>query len=271
MKYLPTLIGFLLLALTAAPLFAADFDHDHAVWDELVKKHVVWINDGVASEVDYVGFQKDRDRLKTYLDDLSAVSSDEFQGWTKDDQLAFLINAYNAFTIELILTEYPEIDSIKDIGGFLSNPWKQEFFVLLGEERHLDWVEHERIREPGVYNDPRIHAGVNCASIGCPALRDEAFVGARIDAQLEDQMKRFLRDETRNRYNAEEGELQVSKIFDWFESDFNSGWMGYNSHKEFFADYAEELADTPEDREKVKNGDYDLDFLNYDWGLNDVS
>ncbi|MFP4307024.1 MAG: DUF547 domain-containing protein [Desulfococcaceae bacterium] len=141
----------------------------------------------------------------------------------------------------------------------------------LAEARHLDRVEHERIREPGVYNDPRIHAGVNCASIGCPALRDEAFVGARIDGQLEDQMKRFLRDETRNRYNAQEGELQVSKVFDWFESDFNSGWMGYDSHQEFFADYVEELADTPEGREKVKNGDYDLEFLDYDWGLNDVS
>lgn len=271
MKNAPTLIAFLVLALTAVPLFAADFDHSHSVWDDLLKKHVVWINGGVASEVDYAGFQKDRGRLKTYLDDLSAVSSEEFQRWTKDRQLAFLINAYNAFTIELIMTEYPKLESIKDIGGLFSNPWKKEFFTLLGGKRNLDWIEHERIRQPGVYDDPRIHAGVNCASIGCPALRDEAFVGTRIDTQLEDQMKRFLGDQTRNRYNAEAGELRVSKIFDWFKKDFTSGYMGYDSRKEFFADYAEELADTPEGREKVKKGEYDLEFLDYDWGLNDLS
>lgn len=262
----------LIVALTVStPAAAAEFDHQHSTWDRLVKDHVQWIQDGAASVADYAGFQKDRDTLRTYLDQLSGVSMDTFQSWTKDRQLAFLINAYNAFTVELILTEYPDLESIKDLGSFLSSPWKKEFFTLLGEERHLDWVEHDMIRRDGLYNDPRIHTAVNCASIGCPALRDEAFTAEKLDRQLADQMRRFLRDKSRNRYNPETGELEVSKIFDWYREDFNRGWMGYDSLKGFLADYADLLADKPAHVEKIRKRQVEISFLDYDWALNDLS
>ena len=87
--------------------------------------------------------------------------------------MAFLINAYNAFTIELVLTEYPKLKSIKDIGSIVRSPWKKSFYMLLGEQRNLDWIEHEQLRPH--YNDPRIHTAIVCASIGCPALKPEPY------------------------------------------------------------------------------------------------
>ena len=125
---------------------------------------------------------------------MSAVPPAEFERWSREQQMAFLVNAYNAFTVELILTRWPDLKSIKDLGSLLQSPWKKKFFVLLGEERHLDWIEHEQLRPR--YQDPRVHAAVNCASIGCPALRPEAFVAPRLDAQFDDGMQRFMSDRT---------------------------------------------------------------------------
>lgn len=270
MKFFPMLIGLFVFSLSVAPVSGSDFDDRHTTWDRLLRAHVRWIDDGVNTQVDYAGFRKDRDRLKGYLDGLSAVSMDRFQSWPRDTRLAFLLNAYNAFTVELILTAYPDLQSIRELRRFFIGPWKQRFFTLLGEKRHLDWIEHEIIREPGVYDDPRIHAAVNCASIGCPALRDEAYVAEKLDDRMEDQMRRFLRDKSRNRYDPASGRLEVSKIFDWYGEDFEQGHRGWHSLREFFADYADLLADTPEDREKVRAGDYRLEFLEYDWSLNNV-
>ena len=141
--------------------------------------------------------------------------------------MAFLINAYNAFTVEKILTRYPDIKSIRDFGKVFGNPWKDKFFTLLGQECTLDGIEHEMLRKHGAYDEPRVHFAVNCASIGCPMLREEAYVAERLDAQLEEQAERFLSDRTRNRYSAQTGALEVSKIFDWFKEDWTSGYRGF--------------------------------------------
>ena len=253
------------------PVQAGAFDHTHTLWNELLAKHVQWISGGAASQVDYAGFKTDILSLEAYLNELSAVAQTEFDAWGKDQQLAFLINAYNAFTIQLILTEYPDVASIKDLGSFFTNPWKKKFFTLLEEKRYLDWIEHEMIRKPGVYDDPRIHAAVNCASIGCPALRAEAFVAGALDSQLEDNMRRFLMDKSRNRYNSRTGMLEVSKVFDWYREDFQKGYLGFHSLKEFFAGYADLLANTPEGQQEVGKGRAKIIFLKYDWDLNDAS
>jgi hypothetical protein len=115
----------------------------------------------------------------------------------------------------------------------------------------------------------KAHARVVCASIGCPMLRPEAFTAEKLDAQLDDGMKRFLADSTRNRYDAGSGKLHVSKIFDWYGKDFEKAHKGYDSLKTTFARHAAQLAATPEAQAKVRNGDYKLDFLEYDWKLND--
>ena len=266
------LIRSLMLLLALAPAAApAGFDHGHGAWDRLLAEHVIWVRDGVASRVDYAGFQRDREALQAYLGALSAVGPEAFAGWSRDRRLAFLINAYNAFTVALILTEYPDLESIKDLGGLFSSPWKQRFFTLLGEKRHLDWIEHERIREPGVYDEPRIHFAVNCASIGCPALRPEAYVAGRLDAQLEDSTRRFLADRTRNRYHPETDTLRVSSVFDWYAQDFQRGWNGADSVREFLAGYAGQLADRPAHQARIRAQQTGLDYLDYDWALNDLA
>ena len=180
--------------------------------------------------------------------------------------MAFLINAYNGYTIELILTKYPKIESIKEIGGVFSSPWKQEFFTLLGEKRHLDWIEHEQLRPK--YKEPRIHAAVNCASIGCPALRNEAFTASKLNTQLDDGMRRFLSDPSRNR--VKNGQLQVSPIFKWFAEDFEKGHQGFTSLKDVFAKWAKHMDPAPEIADKIASRSLPVTYTEYDWSLNDI-
>ena len=269
--------ALLLLTLPFGGAAAQGFDHEHKAWTALLKKHVVLVDGGKSSQVRYAGFQQDRTSLKGYLDALSKVTQAEFDGWSKAQKMAFLINAYNAYAVEKILTRYPDIKSIWDFGKIFSNPFKDRFFTLLGRESYLDQIEHEVMRKPGAYDEPRVHFAVNCASIGCPMLREEAYVAGRLDAQLEEQTRRFLSDRTRNRYNADGGRLEVSRIFDWFKEDWTSGYRGFEgkaepirSREQYFAGYAALLADSPEHRKLVQGEKAGLAFLDYDWRLNDI-
>jgi hypothetical protein len=249
---------------------AAGFDHAHAAWTALLRKHVRLLRGGQTTQVAYAGFAADRAALKAYLDSLSAVTPAAFSGWSKPERQAFLINAYNAFTVELILTKYPDLKSIKDLGSLLSNPWKPKWVALLGGKVSLDDIEHAMLRKRGDYDDPRVHFAVNCASIGCPALREEAFVAARLDAQMDEQTLRFMSDRTRNRFNAQRGRLELSKIFDWYGEDFRLGHRSIDSLPAFAARYADQLADAPADRQRIRAGGVDIAFTDYDWALNDV-
>jgi Protein of unknown function, DUF547 len=244
------------------------FAFDHSAFDALLKKNVVQLDGGKASQVKYADFAKDRAQFKAYLDSISKVPAAEFKTWNKNEQLAFLINAYNAYTIELILTKYPDLKSIKDFGTTFTSPWKKKFFTLLGEEKALDDIEHGMIRAEGVYNDPRIHFVVNCASIGCPPLRNEAITAAKLDAQLDDSAAKFLSDRSRNRYAS--GSLTLSKIFDWYGKDFAKGWKGYTSLNQFIAKYSDALADNAADKQTLAEGKFKLSFSDYDWNLNDA-
>jgi hypothetical protein len=271
------LVAGLLPAVIASGAAAQGFDHEHAAWTALLRKHVVLVDGGKASQVRYAGFQQDRSALKNYLASLSKVTLPEFEGWSKAQRMAFLINAYNAFTVEKILDRYPDIRSIWDFGKFFGNPFKDRFFTLLGRASSLDQIEHEMLRKPGAYDEPRVHFAVNCASIGCPMLREEAYVAERLDAQLEEQARRFLSDRSRNRYSAERGVLEVSKIFDWFNEDWTSGYRGIEgkgepirSREQYFAAYATLLADSPAHQKPILDQKAGLRFLDYDWALNDA-
>jgi hypothetical protein len=239
----------IVLALALAALPARAFDH--SPWDALLNRHVVVLPGAHASQVDYAGFARDRAALKAYLASLSRVARGEFDAWPQDARKAFLINAYNAFTVEKILTRYPDIGSIWDFGRIFGNPFKDKFFRLLGGPMSLDGIEHGMLRRRGDYDDPRIHYAVNCASVGCPMLREEAYVARRVGRQLDEQAERFLSDRSRNRFR--DGRLEVSKIFDWFKEDFEP-------RAQYVARYADALGDP--------GGDVPIDFLDYDWSLN---
>jgi hypothetical protein len=237
------------LALVATPVAA--FDHSHAAWDALLRKHVVLLEGGKVSQLRYAGMAQERAALRQYLQELSSVGEAEFQALSAPQQVAFLINAYNAYTVEKILTRYPDIRSVWDFGKFFGNPFRDEFFSLLGRKSSLDAIEHGILRKR--YAEPRIHFALNCASVGCPMLREEAYVAPRLEQQLEEQTVRFLSDRSRNRYR--DGRLEVSMIFDWFREDFEP-------REAFLLRYAALLGVPPGARPK-------LAFLDYDWSLND--
>lgn len=257
-----------LLIVIMAGLATPALAFDHQQWDDLLGAHVSEHRDGVASAVDYDGMASDQAALDDYLARLSAVDNATFKGFSDAEKLAFLINAYNAFTVKLILKQDSRPDSIRDIGSIFSGPWSQRFFTLLGEERTLDELEHQMIRGNPALMDPRIHFAVNCASIGCPALRPEAYTGERLDAQLADSTRRFLSDRRRNRYDAEAGVLRVSSIFDWYQEDFedSAGSLG-----DYLLQYADALALPAGARRDLEAGDLPIRFLDYDWSLNTAS
>ena len=190
--------GLALLVAAALPAPASGFDHEHRAWTRLLGAHVRQGPGGVSSRLSYRGLLAERCALQAYLHALSAVAPAQFQGWGRAQQLAFLINAYNAFTVERVLGAYPGLASIKELGKLFQSPWKQRFVALLGQTLSLDDIEHGLIRAPGRFDEARIHFALVCASASCPMLRNEAFVATRLPQQLEDGLRRFLSDRSRN-------------------------------------------------------------------------
>lgn len=271
-------VGLVLMVMLAASSSLAD-PFSHTRWATILQQHVEMVRDGQASRVDYAGINRDHALLLAYLTDMSKVTKKTFDGWPKAQQLAFLINAYNAWTVEFILSRYPDIESIKDLGSFFASPWKKEFVNLLGETRSLDDIEHNLIRGSGRYNEPRIHFAVNCASIGCPALLNDAYVGDKLDEQLASVTENFLRD--RNRHYFANGELHISPIFKWYKADFEQGWNGMHSVSQFLAAYAVALGVQDSGSEIIVNGkpvserlreeSLGISYTDYNWDLNDVA
>jgi hypothetical protein len=240
----------------------------HKDWQDLLSQHVKPVNQGHSSAVDYPAMLQDRTKLQGYLNQLSQITQTEFDAWDTSSQLAWLINAYNAWTVELILTKYPDVDSIKDLGGFFSSPWDKSFIPLLGKTRSLNDIEHKLIRGSDRYKDPRIHFAVNCASIGCPALREEAYTGAKLEQQLNAQTERFLSDSSRN--YAKGDTVYVSAIFKWYGDDFAKGFGGADSVDAFLLLYPSALKLSPALQSTAAKQQLDIDFLDYDWSLNAV-
>lgn len=213
-----------------------------SIYNNLLQKHVS--NSGV---VDYKSFKKDEEKLATYISYLQETTPQE--SWSNNKQKAFWINAYNAYTLQLILENYP-LNSIMDINKNGKTAWKIPFAKVGGETYTLDYIEHEILRKK--LFDPRIHVGVNCASISCPKLANTAFTENNIDATLENLMKAFVNDNTRNKIA--KNTIEISSLFDWFTEDFtkNSSLIAYlNTYSET----------------KI-NSDATISYLKYDWSLN---
>ncbi len=240
---------------TAAPVMrlnqSASFDHAHTEWGTLLGNHVHGVS------VDYRGMKEERGALAGYLAELSRVAEGEFEQWTRDQRLAFLINAYNAFTVNLILARFP-VDSIRDIGP--GSPWKRKSIPLLGKLRSLDEIEHKMIRRG--FSEPRIHFAINCASVSCPELRAEAFTAGRLENQLEDAALRFLRDPGKNRFDQSRQILLLSKIFDWYEEDFEDGPSGVRGF------VAARITDEETIQRRIRSRAVRVKYLKYDWSLN---
>ena len=232
------------------PATTAAAPPSHAQFNKLLKKHV-----DARGMVNYKGFAKDKTDLKSYLDLLGKNAPAD--SWSKDDQLAYWINAYNAFTIQLILDHYP-IKSIKDIGAnikipFINTPWDVKFIKIGGETYDLNNIEHGIIRKK--FSEPRIHFALVCAAKSCPRLRNEAFEGSRLDAQLDDQGVDFLNSPAKNSITPEQASL--SKILDWYGGDFKK--MKDMSVKDVVNKFS---------KTNITN-DTNISYQTYDWTLNE--
>ncbi len=218
----------------------------HATWDSLLQKHVV---DG---HVNYQGFQADSLSFYHYINLLSANHPNE-KHWAEKERLAYWINAYNAFTIQLVIENYP-VKGIKEIKKgipFVSSVWDIKFIEIENQTYDLNNIEHTILRKH--FEEPRIHFAIVCASISCPELLNEAYVAERIDHQLNNQAIQFINDTSRNKITKEA--ISISKIFSWFKGDFTK--------KESLIDFLNRYSKT-----KI-NANADISHLSYDWNLNE--
>ncbi len=236
----------LLLAMSFS-LFA--FDHNHSEWNDILKTNTS-VSDKQTS-FHYESLKNNQTKFDSYLNSIENLSKKEFKKFSKDEKLAFWINVYNAYTVKLILNNYP-LKSIKKIGGWFSSPWKIKFIKLFGKKISLDMIEHQIIRKK--FNEPRIHFAVNCASIGCPSLLTEAFVAKNLNEQLDKAAINFLNNPMKNKYDSKTNTLFLSKIFDWYGNDFNKK---HGSYLEFVKKYIKYPKDV-----KQK-------WLDYNWNLNE--
>ena len=230
------------------PVAATSTPVDHDVFDKLLRKHVT-----AQGLVDYKGFKADETVFNQYLALLS--KNPPAANWSKQEQMAYWINAYNAYTIRLVLDHYP-VQSIKDIGSkikipFVTTPWAIKFFTIGGEKMSLDNIEHGILRKK--FDDPRIHFTLVCASISCPRLRNEAYTAVQLEKQLEDQGHDFLNNPAKNKIS--KSAAQLSKYFDWYKGDW--GKNGQSVVK-----WVNRYSTTKIDASTKIN------YLNYNWNLN---
>lgn len=211
---------------------------DHAVFNDLLKKYV-----STKGNVNYSGFQKDTEKLSRYIHQLSKNQPTEHA--SKQEKLAYWINAYNALTIDLML-KHPEAKRIKDI----KNPWDQRLWKLGDKWYNINEIEHDILRQ---MEEPRIHFAIVCASVSCPKLQNEAFTASNLEEQLTKATKEFLADSSKNELSQDE--IKVSKIFKWFRKDFEQN----GSLIAFLNTYS-----TIEISESAKKS-----FKDWDWDLND--
>lgn len=252
LKFARTLCAFALgFALLASRASAAEFDQPHALFDVVLKQYVK------NARVDYEGLKAHPQDLNRYLDQVAGVSKTDFKKWSEPQQIAFLSNAYNAYTLRLIIDHYP-LKSIKDIGSIFNGPWDQPVVKLFGETITLNTLEHKILRID--YSEPRIHFALVCAAKGCPPLRNEAYVGARLEEQLVDQAKAFLAESTKNRIAAFERVVYLSPIFKWYGRDFEKK---SGSVLAALKPYWPEEAPAG-----LAKGDFKIRYTDYDWTLN---
>ncbi|MDA7915713.1 DUF547 domain-containing protein [Verrucomicrobia bacterium] len=225
------------------------FDHSHAKFTSILVGHVE------NERVNYRKLKAAPEKLTAYLDSLASVMRPEFEGWEESQQIAFMVNLYNATTLKLIADHYP-VKSIKKIGGLFSGPWDQKVVRLFGREFDLNHVEHGVLRKE--YEEPRIHFALVCGAKGCPPLRIEAYRGADLEEQLNDQGRKFFSQRNKNKVDKVKRTIYLSPIFKWFNGDFEKKSGGI---REFVGPYLVGV--------DLTKGDWRIRYTDYDWSLNE--
>jgi hypothetical protein len=230
-------------------------------------------------KVNYRGLKTHRMKLDSFAAMMSELQPEAFEKWKDQDKIAFWINAYNALTLTAILNNYPikasffrslrfSDNSIRQIPGV----WDELKFSVMDQSITLDGIEHDILRKK--YDEPRIHMALVCAAMGCPPLRSEPYTGEQLDTQLNDQTTRFLSNPKKFRIDRKNRTVYLSPIFKWFGIDFVKK---FGTEKEF-SEFPESQRAVlnfitgfvkPEDKAYLEKGGYSIEYLTYDWSLNE--
>ena len=229
--------------------------------------------------VDYRGLQSNRAILDRYAASMARLAPKTYEAWNEKQKIAFWINAYNSLTLRVIIDHYP-IQS----GGFLSGirfpknsirqipgVWNKIEHAVMGRQMTLDAIEHETLRKQ--FDEPRIHVALVCAAMGCPPLRNEPYTGDRLDAQLEDQSRKFLRNPEKFRIDRGSNTVHLSSIFEWFGGDFSKQYQtkGFRqadaSVRPVLEFTSRHVSD--QDAQYLEKQEYRIDYLDYEWSLNE--
>jgi hypothetical protein len=267
--------GFLLTARRAAAAEKAEepvFDYSDyaAVLEEYVNRRGM---------VDYRALKRSHVNLESFLRSVARLDRSEYRQWPRDSKVAFLVNAYNAITLKIIIDHYPieagwlgslryPENSIRQISGVFDGIEH----TVMGRDMTLDEIEHETLRED--FNEPRIHLALVCAAMSCPRLLDEPYVGPRLDEQFRSQAEDFVRWNDNFRISRSEDTVYISSIFDWFGQDFirtygtEQRFSGHSAKIRAVLNYLEEFVGES-DRRYLRTASYDVEYIDYDWTLNE--
>ena len=253
------------------------FDHSYATYNSLLNQYVI------NARVNYEGFINSKAKFETFLRTLGSVDENVFESWTEEQRLAFWINAYNAFTIKAIIDHYPIKRSFTLVGIFyapsnsilqIKGVWTKLQFRALGNMVTLDEIEHQILRKK--FNEPRIHMAINCASISCPDLRNEAYTPEKLEEQLADASTNFVNNPDKGVYvNEQSGKVKLSKIFKWFGDDFINNYgskklfNNYSLKENAVLNFTSEYIESEEVKEYLMNNKLKIGYLGYDWHLNE--
>jgi hypothetical protein len=250
----------LLFVLLVLPVRVSGQVVDHRAFDVVLRTYAK------PAGVDYAALKANRAELDRYVAQLGTVSGKTFDRWSRNEQIAFLVNSYNAIVLQQVIDDYPiqrsttpaalvrPANSVWQIDGFFAELKHR----LLGRDLTLDQIEHEWLRAK--LKEPRIHFALVCAARSCPPLRAEAYHATKLDAQLDEQARQFLNDHERNRFGDEKAEL--SEIFKWFAEDFG----GEKGLRAYLGKYL-----NAELRARMQNSGYAIGYIDYDWTLNDTA
>jgi hypothetical protein len=249
-KYLIIISTLLIVLTTGQKLLAMD----HQMFTEILKNYV---KNGLA---DYKNLKNDK-QLDKYLSELSNTNPDKLN---RNEKLAFWINAYNAFTLKLVVDNYPlkSITDIKTSSDKVRTVWDTEFITINNKKYSLNYIEHKILRK---MNEPRIHFAIVCASISCPELIIEAFEADKIELQLENRTKIFLNDKSRNHFDMKNRKAHISEIFNWFEKDFGK------NDKEVLTYFSQYLPDNIKTDINQNIDKWKIDYNDYNWNLNEIT
>ena len=264
-----------LLAVAAVPVRAAEQPKfSYAPYADVLATYVD--DNGL---VNYKGLKAHRTELDRFVRDLADLSPAVYEKWTTNEKLAYWINVYNALTLKVIVDHYPikagffsslvyPKNSIRQISGV----WDEITFRVMGKQMTLEDIEHGTLRKK--FKEPRIHMTLVCAAMGCPKLRNEPYLGDKLDEQFADQTRAFVADHQKFRVNQERGHVQLSPIFKWFGEDFvdrygtSMKYVGHSDTERAVLNYLSKYV-SEQDRRYLEQGDYDIRYLDYDWALNE--